>query len=80
MFRSARAIVSLCLVGGVLLATIIGWATEFFGQVADFVGGLWTGFTTWLNSPIGWDHVFAGAGVLLIPVAILFMIFAFADN
>lgn len=46
MFKSTRAIVGLCLVGGVSLATVIGWVTGFFSQVAAFVGGLWTGFTT----------------------------------
>jgi hypothetical protein len=80
MFKSARAIVGLCLVGGVSLATVIGWATGFFGQVAAFVGGLWTGFATWLSSPFGWDHVIAGAGVLLIPIAILVVIIAVVDS
>lgn len=80
MFRSARAIVGLCLIGGVSLATVIGWATGFFGQVAAFVSGLWTGFTTWLSSPFGWDHILAGGGLLLVPVAILVVIFAIADN
>ncbi|WP_247040330.1 hypothetical protein [Arthrobacter rhizosphaerae] len=80
MFKSTRAIVGLCLVGGVSLATVIGWSTGFFSQVAAFVGGLWTGFTTWLSSPFGWDHVIAGAGVLLIPVAILVAIFIVVDS
>lgn len=53
MFKSARLIIALSLIGGVSLAVIIGWVTGFFGSIADTVAGLWNDFMDWINSPLG---------------------------
>ncbi|MFE4334040.1 hypothetical protein ACFRQM_32895 [Streptomyces sp. NPDC056831] len=44
------------------------------------VVGLWGYFTAWINSPLGWEHLLAGASVLIIPLIVLALIFALADN
>ncbi|WP_433855095.1 hypothetical protein [Streptomyces kronopolitis] len=80
MFKSARLIVALGLIGGVSLAAIIGWVTGFFGAIADTVADLWNDFMGWVNSPLGWEHLLAGAGVLIVPVIVLVLIFAIADG
>ncbi|MFM9539915.1 hypothetical protein [Streptomyces turgidiscabies] len=33
----------------------------------------------WINSPLGWEYL-AGAGVLIVPVIVLVLIFAMADG
>ncbi|MFF1880279.1 hypothetical protein ACFVVC_02255 [Pseudarthrobacter sp. NPDC058196] len=80
MFRNTRTIVGLCVVSGVSLTTIIGWATGFFAWVMGSVRGLWEGLIAFLNSPFSWEHLAAGAGVLLIPIIIIVVIFAVADS
>ncbi|MCT9105274.1 hypothetical protein [Streptomyces mirabilis] len=80
MFKSARLIIALGLIGGVSLAAIMGWVTGFFGAIADTVAGLWNDFMGWINSPLGCEHLLAGAGVLLVPVIVLVLIFAVADG
>ncbi|MGW0881385.1 hypothetical protein [Streptomyces sp. NPDC002671] len=80
MFKSARLIVALILIGGVSLAVIVGWVAGFFGSIADTVAGLWNDFMDWINSPLGWEHLLAGAGVLFVPVIVLILIFAIADD
>ncbi|MFF3128654.1 hypothetical protein ACFVRD_41815 [Streptomyces sp. NPDC057908] len=40
------------------------------------VAGLWGYFTAWINSPLGWGQLLAGASVLIV----LALIFALADN
>lgn len=80
MFKSARAIVVLCVFTGVSAAAVVGWVTGFFAQLTAFFGGLWNNLLEWINSPLSWDHLFAGAGILLVPVAALVIIFALADN
>lgn len=80
MFKSAHAIISLMLLGGVSLAVVVGWVTGFFGWITSTVAGLWGNFTAWINSPLGWEHLLAGAGVLIIPLIVLVLIFAIADN
>ncbi|WP_405749065.1 hypothetical protein OG232_03830 [Streptomyces sp. NBC_01411] len=37
-------------------------------------------FRGWINSPLGWEHILAGAGVLIVPVIVLVLIFAIADG
>ncbi|MFD4943063.1 hypothetical protein ACFWNT_11105 [Streptomyces sp. NPDC058409] len=44
------------------------------------VAGRWGYFTAWINSPLGWDQLLAGASVLIIPLIVLALIFALADN
>ncbi len=34
----------------------------------------------WINSPLGWEHLLAGAGVLIVLVIVLVLIFAIADG
>lgn len=80
MFRSARAIIALGLIGGVSLAVIVGWVTGFFASIADTVAGLENDFMGWVNSPLGWEHLLAGAGALIVPVIVLVLIFAIADG
>lgn len=80
MFKSARAIIALGLIGGVSLAVIVGWVTGFFTSIASTVAGLWNDFTGWISSPLGWEHLFAGAGVLIVPIIVLVLIFAIADG
>ncbi|MFF8902615.1 hypothetical protein ACF082_34675 [Streptomyces lydicus] len=80
MFKSARLIIALSLIGGISLAAVIGWVTGFFGSSASIVGGLWNDFMDWINSPLGWEHLLAGAGVLFVPVIVLILIFAIADG
>ncbi|MFJ1733161.1 hypothetical protein [Streptomyces sp. NPDC088254] len=80
MFKSARVIIALGLIGGVSLAVIVGWVTGFFALVATTVSGLWNDFMGWINSPLGWEHLLAGAGVLIVPVIVLVLIFAIADG
>ncbi|GHB82333.1 hypothetical protein GCM10010306_091140 [Streptomyces umbrinus] len=78
--KSARLVVALSLIGGVSLAVVIGRVTEFFGSIADAVASLWNDFMDWINSPLGWEHLLAGAGVLFVPVIVLVLIFAIADG
>ncbi|MEV7953010.1 hypothetical protein [Streptomyces sp. NPDC088141] len=80
MFKSARALIALGLIGGVSLAVIVGRVTGFFGSVASTVAGLWSNLMGWISSPLSWEHLLAGAGVLLVPVIILILIFAIADD
>lgn len=42
MFKSARAIIALGLIGGVSLAVIVGWVTGFFASIASTVADLGT--------------------------------------
>ncbi|WP_030559197.1 hypothetical protein [Streptomyces aureocirculatus] len=76
----ARAIIVLGLIGGVSLAVIIGWGTGFFVAIASTGAGLWNDFMGWINSPLRWEHLLAGAGVLIVPVIVLVLIFAVADG
>ncbi|MFE0133271.1 hypothetical protein ACFWY6_17130 [Streptomyces sp. NPDC059037] len=62
MFKSTRLIIALSLIGGVSLAAIIGWVTGFFGSIADTDADVWNDFMDWINSPLGWEHLPAGAG------------------
>ncbi|MEU6263721.1 hypothetical protein [Saccharopolyspora shandongensis] len=80
MFKSTRAIIGICLLGGVSVATVIGWATGFFAQVVSFFNGLWNSLIAWLDSPFGWDHLLAGASVLIVPIVLLVVLFALAGN
>ncbi|MFF8914194.1 hypothetical protein ACF08M_12920 [Streptomyces sp. NPDC015032] len=80
VFKSARAVIALSLVGGVGLAAVVGWATGFFASAAGTVAGLWSSLVGWINSPLSWEHLLAGAGVLLVPVVILVLIFVIADD
>ncbi|MGI8306960.1 hypothetical protein [Saccharopolyspora hattusasensis] len=80
MFKSTRATIGICLLGEASVATVTGWATGFFAQVVSFFNGLWNSFIAWLNSPFGWDHLLAGAGVLIAPIILLVVILALADN
>ncbi|MDL5199566.1 hypothetical protein [Streptomyces sp. ALI-76-A] len=80
MFKRTRLVIALSLIGGVSLAAIIGWVTGFFSSIADTVGGLWNDFMGWINSPLGWEHLLAGAGVLIVPVIVLVLIFAIVDG
>lgn len=80
MFKSVRAVLGLCLIAGISLGAVVGWATGFFGDVATRVGQAWTGLTAWLSQPFGWDHLLAGLGVLAVPIILLVVIFAIADD
>ena len=80
MFRSTRAVVVLCAICGVSVTAIIGWATGFFTRLAGIVGGWWNGLTEWLGSPLTLEHILAGAGVILVPVILLAVIFALTGN
>jgi hypothetical protein len=40
MFRSARAVIALSLIGGVSLAVIVGWVTGFSASIASTVVGV----------------------------------------
>ncbi|MDX3274751.1 MULTISPECIES: hypothetical protein [Streptomyces] len=37
-------------------------------------------FMGWINSPLGWEHLLAGAGVLIVLVIVLVLIFAIAHG
>ncbi|MEU3051597.1 hypothetical protein ABZ705_34865 [Streptomyces sp. NPDC006984] len=80
MLKSARVIIAFGLISGVSLAAVIGWVTGFFGSIADTGAGVWNDFMGWTNSPLGWEHLLAGAGALLVPVIVLILIFAIADD
>lgn len=80
MFKNTRTIVGLCSLSGVSVTAVIGWATGFFAWAVGSARGLWDGFIALLNSPFSWEHLAAGAGVLLIPIVIIFVIFVIADN
>ncbi|MFI9629309.1 hypothetical protein [Streptomyces sp. NPDC052042] len=80
VLKNTRVVIGLCLAGGISAAVVIGWPTGFFARIADFVAGLWNGLVAWLSSPLGWDHLLAGAGVLLAPVIMLVIILALTDN
>ncbi|MFJ8018693.1 hypothetical protein [Streptomyces sp. NPDC096311] len=51
-----------------------------FASIAGTVAGLWNDFMGWINSPLGWEHLLAGASVLFVPVIVLILIFAIADG
>ena len=80
MLRNTRTIVGLCALSGVSVSAVIGWATGFFAWTVGSVRSLWDGFIAFLNSPFSWEHLAAGAGVLIIPIIIIVVIFAVADN
>lgn len=80
MLRNTRTIVGLCALSGVSVTAVIGWATGFFTWAVGSVHSLWDGFIAFLNSPFSWEHLAAGAGVLIIPIVIIVVIFALADN
>ena len=80
MFRSTRAVVGLCVVCGVSVTVVIGWATGLFAYLAGVVGGWWNGLMEWLGSPLTLEHILAGAGVILVPVILLAVIFALTGN
>ncbi|WP_338675889.1 hypothetical protein V1460_25190 [Streptomyces sp. SCSIO 30461] len=80
VFKSARAIIALSLIGGVSLAVVVGWVTGFLASITSAVAGLWNNFMGWINSPLGWEHLLAGTGVLIVPVIVLVLIFAIADG
>lgn len=80
MLRSTRTITGVCLLAGISLGAVVGWATGFFGDVATRVSREWNSVTDWLSQPFGWDHVLAGVGVLAVPIILLVVIFAIADD
>ena len=80
MLRNTRTIVRLCVLSGVSVTGVIAWATGFFAWAVGSVRSLWDGFIAFLNSPFSWEHLAAGAGVLIIPIVIIVLIFAIADN
>ncbi|MEV0443600.1 hypothetical protein AB0I84_23505 [Streptomyces spectabilis] len=49
-------------------------------SIASTVCGLWNNFMGWANSPLEWERLLAGAGVLIVPVIVLMLIFAIADG
>ncbi|MDO5865120.1 MULTISPECIES: hypothetical protein [Paenarthrobacter] len=68
------------MLSGVSVAAVVSLATGFFAWIMGSVRSLWEGFIAFLNSPFSWEHLIAGAGVLLIPIIIIVVIFALADN
>ena len=67
---------------GVVVIVVVGSVRSIglFARIATFAENLWTNLTDWLSAPFSMDHVLAGAGVLLVPILILIVIFAIADN
>lgn len=80
MLRNARLIIGVCLLAGVSLTTVIAWSTGLIERIVSTVAGIWEGIVTWLSSPMSWEHFFAGAGVLLVPLIILVVISVIADG
>lgn len=74
MFRTARAITGLAVLGGVSIAGIVAWATGFLKRAITWALGLWDSLQTWLHQPWGIDHLLAGAGAVLVPLVILGLI------
>lgn len=71
MLRNARLILALSALTGISIAGVIGWATGFFGELTSAVGATWNDIMVWLEQPISWSHLFAGAGAIVIPLALL---------
>ena len=80
MLRNARFIIGLCVLTGVSLTTVLAWTSGVLDQIVTIVTGLWEGFMSWLNSPMNWEHLFAGAGVLFVPILVLLVISAITDG
>ncbi|QWF85674.1 hypothetical protein [Amycolatopsis sp. CA-230715] len=80
MFRHDRTVVVLCLLSTVLIAVAVGWATGFLASVGAAVCRIWDGVISWLYSPFGWDHLLAGAGVLIVPILIVVIILVLAND
>lgn len=71
---TTRRIVALCIIGGISVGTLAGWATGFFGWIMTTFARLWTDFTTWLQSPWGIEHIIATAAVVLGPLVLIFIL------
>lgn len=72
--NTTRRIVALCIIGGISVGSLVGWATGFFTWITTTVTRLWTEFMTWLQSPWGLDHIIATAAVVLGPLVLIFIL------
>lgn len=66
------------ILGGVTLVGIIAWLTgavAWFTNLIDTafakIGELWQHLMAWIDQPFDLAHLFAGAGVVLVPLLIL---------
>jgi len=80
VLRNARFIIGLCVLTGVSLTTVIAWTSGTLDRIMTTVAGLWQSFMAWLDSPMTWEHLFAGAGVLFVPILLLLVISAITDG
>ena len=79
MFR-VRRMVLLGTVTGVSVTTVIAWATGWFTRASAFVTSQWDSLVAWVNSPVTMEHVVAAAGVLIVPVILLAILFAISHS
>lgn len=79
-FRNIRLVLGLLALAGVCTAGIVGWATGFFADVVGWVSSRYDAFMTWISEPMSWEHLFAGAGVLLVPLALLMALMVLTER
>lgn len=72
--NTTRRIVALCIIGGISIGTLVGWATGLFTWIMTTISHLWTELSTWLQSPWGIEHFIATAAVVLGPVLLIFIL------
>lgn len=80
MFKSARAIITLCLITGVSLSAPIGTVTGFFTRAWLWAQETWAGILVWINSPATIEQFWTLAGILLLPILLLAALFVITDR
>ncbi|WP_181273666.1 hypothetical protein [Brevibacterium oceani] len=80
MFRTARSIVGLSLLGAAGIGVVVGWLTGFFERLVSTVVAFWESFTAWLSQPFDFSHLAAGGGVIIGAVVLLAVLFALTDR
>lgn len=80
MFATTRRIVGFSLLTGISLAGIIGWVTGWWARLSARVDQLWSDLVAWATSPVTMDHILAVGAVVLVPIALLAVLFVLTDR
>lgn len=81
LIRSARAIITLGIMAGVLTtAGIVGWVTGTIHRAATLASVWWHRLVVWVNQPWDMSHILASASVLVVPTLIVMGFLVLTDN
>lgn len=79
LVRNARVLIALGIISGVSISGVIAYTTGVFHRCIAMITGAVDGIVAWINSPLGYDHLVAGLGVLVAPLIAVFIMLALTD-